>query len=258
MGTADRGADVALNARLNWASHRLHELYLGLDAFEESRPFTVQCRVDPRTTERVYTVHDLETPPPSLVFMAGDVVHHLCSLLDNIAWNLWERAPDKSGIGEKTVSFPLTPRALKKARDGWLSRVGPGAQEAVERFQPVAGEEVESDFLRHLEGLWSRDKHRAPALALMNQTAASYPSSGPGEIKSKVPPRRPLREGDWILRLHVPDDAELIGDPIHELDLCYQDPPLTGNAVRIVLGEGLRFMRDEVIPVFAPLLRGLP
>lgn len=252
-----RGEDT-LRARLNWAARRLQELYLGLDEFQKSKPFTVRCRVDPRTSERVYTVHDLEPPPPDLAFMAGDVVHHLCSLLDNIAWALWERAADKRGIGEKTVSFPLSAKELKKAREGWLGRVDPRAEAAIERFQPIEGAEASSDVLRHLEGLWSGDKHRTPALSLVNQTAASYPYSGPGEIKSKVPRRRPLREGDWILRLQVPDGAQLIGDPIHELDLCYQDRPLTGVPLRILLGNGLGFVREEVVPAFAPLLGERP
>lgn len=115
---------------------------------------------------RFKVIHE---PPKQLGILAGECIHQLRAILDNLIWSLGELYPPV----DPRIAFPvsLNPMEYQKAINNvplnGIKNFPFAAQDLIERLQPYQGGYAgapEIHPLNILNRLWNDDKHRAPHL----------------------------------------------------------------------------------------------
>jgi hypothetical protein len=149
--------------RLEWANRRLLEFNDAIGEFLDGNPYSFRSERDVNTGECRFRAVIRKKPPPELSFMVGDVIHHLRSALDNLAWKLavahHDPPPDHT-------AFPIYRNEFGKNsfNVGGLEKIKgvlPASIPIFESFQPYPRRGQNPD-LWVLDRLWNDDKHRAP------------------------------------------------------------------------------------------------
>ena len=158
--------------RLNRATRHLNEFIQEADKYLANNPFgTFTSRYTDNGNEclrLVYKVH--QEPPKSLGVIAGDCIHNLRAILDNIVWSLGQVFPSTNpkAKGDK-LSFPICISKQKYQetlqRPEWITINGfpKAAQELIESLQPYHSS-MYAHRISVLHALWNADKHRSPDL----------------------------------------------------------------------------------------------
>ena len=208
-------------------------------------------------------------PPLSLSLIAGDCIHNLRSILDNLIWQLGSLSGcSKTKLGD--LAFPT------RDFDAWKKKFNCLPQSAIDLIgslqpdQPYKGRnDPDSHPLRILNRLWNDDKHRVPALMLtVHKSTGISPGVGAGQIV-RLPDGRQVRRSIFTGHIAVhsggrfQDGEEIatitfpIGNPepqfkfVFSFDIGFDEGgPAKGKFASDCLRNLHDFVRDEVLTLF--------
>ena len=243
--------------RLDWARQRIDEFVAMLDDFLARQPFEVVSTIErkPGFIITMYRLKVNEQPPDTLSFAAGDAIHNLRAVLDNLVWGTGQVFGSKSGLALEFHS------ASDKRYGGYLkqlSKLPDPIREWIEDIQPYrrkSASTIAPSWLPTLNLLWNRDKHRSPLLM-----ASAVPGARFDTVELNRMPR-PYRldtlnfgamvDGTPILRVTFPEDTETNFNPKFALDVAFDKQRASdGQIVRHFLIEIHDYIATQVFPTF--------
>ena len=209
--------------------------------------------------------------PLRLSIVAGDCIHNLRCILDNIVWQLGDLAGlPKRRLGKIVFPLRINPEEFNESLE-LLAGLPKGTIDLIESLQPYQPYQGRSDPsahpLRILDRLWNEDKHRTPILVVTLHKST--------QITPK-PHRIQLIDGTTRLQASLPRHTVYLGDrlydgkeivtftlqpnePYPELDLSFtfqvafdERGPAKGRPATKCLGDFHDFVRDEVLAKFEP------
>ena len=205
-----------------------------------------------------FKVH--KDPPKRLGVIAGDCIHNLRAIIDNIVWSLGKAFPptDAKAKPDK-LAFPVckTLDAYKKTllnpNYRAINSFPPTAQKLIADLQPYNTKRVPAFYLAILHELWNADKHRSPDL--MGGTNHSVAMHGfnlqqPASLSAGAA----VLEGVEFARGVIPPGG-IAPDAGVELSIdvaFHLRGPAKGQIARHFLASLYLFVKDEVIAKFEP------
>ena len=245
----------------------LKQFYIELGAFIQTEPFGVVAEFEMKGGQEhfTFTFRVSQKPPQRLSILAGECVHHLRSILDNIIWELACTAYSPRPPPEK-ISFPLfhTPfkttveyneAIAKDSRFKGINGFPPAARALIEDLQPYSGAYANTPNahpLSTLDRLWNDDKHRIPTELLI--LAGRIDMKGWPTV---VPIPDTLEDGTILLRGIVPNPKPHENPEVsYHIALGVDRQPANKLWANYYLGNLHKFVQDEVVAKFEPILMG--
>ena len=159
-----------LHLRLERAKKHLDNFKRQEARFIHSNPYEMVTEEDTDGVNQLLRIKAKsgKEPPPELGFLAGDCIHNLRAILDNLIWKLGNLSGcSKTKLGELT--FPVC--KVSTAFDDWTRKFNCLPQSTIgligslQPYQPYKGRNDPSMHpLWVLNRLWNEDKHRSPVL----------------------------------------------------------------------------------------------
>jgi hypothetical protein len=256
-----------IDRRLTRATQELALLDHEITVFLERDPFTATHDVHPGEKraaggEIVLTASVREQPDPEWSLLISEIVHHLHTSLDHMAWQIAVLV----GPPPRGTTFPIYP-SRESYRDQWTRNSGYyatrgmpiHAQAIIEDIQPYHRRNHEGHPLWMLRRLANDDKHEAPhlvgsALAIVEHELKVLQGDLPRGTKPKVFDG-PFKDGDVLARWPMPPvagpDTKIQTGLRFGFDVAFdKDSPANGRLVRRALKE----IAEEVDLVFERLL----
>ena len=251
--------------RLDRAVEHIDQFGIETEAFFKGTPFGIEPQFysDGERDCVSYHFRISQDIPQRLGIIAGECVHNLRAILDNIIWGLGEIYPP---VHDK-VSFPLADSPskyktmLEYPKFKGIKNFPPAAQTLIENLQPYNGGYAatpQKHFLSILDSIWNADKHRTPALMLAIVGAVDINGSLgiPGSVSAG--PGIAVKNGAVFARGAVPDDGPKPDQypkvSVHIALEVGQTPSVL--AANYLLGCLHDFIRDEVVAKFEPIVTG--
>lgn len=200
-------------------------------------------------------------PPKRLGIIAGDCVHNLRAILDNIVWSLGKAYPTTDPMAKPDkLSFPVCKspsdyqEILRRPSHKAINNFPDAAKSLIENMQPYNTERLPAHFLLLLNELWNADKHRSPdlmggtnygvAMEGFNLQQPASLSAGFAVLDGVVFARGVITEGG------IKPDAKVNLD----IDVAFHiQGSARGHIARDLLIQLHQFVRDEVIAKFEPV-----
>ena len=249
------------NLRLHRAMEHITEFEREADAFLKTNPFGITT--EPYTQDgkkclalRFKINHE---PPKRLGIIAGECVHQLRAILDNLIWSLGELYPPV----HPKIAFPLYlsltdyQSAINQPHLKGIQNFPPTAQMLIEGLQPYKGmfssaPEINPIYVLHR--LWNDDKHRSPDLmGGMNSGVALkiFKLEQPATLSAGLA----IHDGTKFACGVIPEggikpDAHVVLSTYIAFDL---DGPAKGQPAVSFLTNLHSVIRDKVIANFEPL-----
>ncbi len=147
---------VGIRAKIERAEEHIRDLESRIRAFRQTEPYRIVCDQDSQPPNRIYRVQIRSQPPPVMAVIAGEVIQHLRSVLDHLAWQLVE-ANSKKPTGDTCFPIYNTSTEYKTKPPGKVKGISTGAEGVIESVQPY-----QSGYgpLWELHKLNNFDKHR--------------------------------------------------------------------------------------------------
>lgn len=250
------------NAKLNRAIKHLNEFVHEADAFLATNPFGV--RVEDyedngiKCIRFVYNVY--QEPPKALSVIAGDCIHNLRSILDNLIWSLGKIyvSTDRKANPDM-LAFPVF-----KTKEEYIRKIDTPNLIAIKQFPQLAQDLIESlqtynetlpaHRISVLHALWNADKHRSPNVVggAGGGVRQSYNLQQPASLSAGVYIQHGREFGYGALSEDgIPQGAKVEVLDIHLL--FEEDSPASRFVVSGLLRELIEIVRDEVIHKLSPL-----
>jgi hypothetical protein len=207
------------NLRSAWAKHhqaerRARELSAFVDDFFEDRSHRSRMRADFESgwyVLRVTSVPDLESFIDELGVLAGEIVHHLRSALDHLAWQLACECANGPPKNPRNVAFKVCESAASALHRSPPAFLSPGDWQRLHEFQPCKGRNGRPDGwsgeyihqLSLLHDMWNQEKHKTLPIIMLT----------PNQF-SMIPTRLTLPP--WIVR--TADSIEFLSERIRDPD----------------------------------------
>ena len=248
--------------RLDRAVKHLNEFWQETDKFLRTNPVGTDTEryVDNgkdclRLIFRVY-----QEPPKTLGVIAGDCIHNLRAILDNIVWSLGQAYPptDSTARVDK-LYFPIY-KSEKAFQDGLnkpelkaIKNFPSVGQALIEKMQPYNSSR-QAHLLSVLHDLWNADKHRSPNLMVAANGGVSvkgYNLQQPGGLSAGL-----IMQDGIIFGYGTIPEGGIAPDAKIELlnnEVCFNESGPAGRYVaRVFLYELLQFV-NEVMTKFKPI-----
>ncbi|WP_157214359.1 hypothetical protein [Pseudomonas sp. GM60] len=249
-------------AKLNRAIKHLNEFIHEADAFLATSPFGIRVENyednGAKCIRFSYNVH--QDPPKALGVIAGDCIHNLRSILDNIIWSLGKiyLSTDQKAKPDR-LYFPVLKteeeykRKIETPELIAIKQFPQSAQDLIERLQPYNGT-LPAHRISVLHALWNADKHRSPNIVggVGGGVSQSYNLQQPASLSAGVY----IQHGREFGYGALPENGIPQGAKIEVLDmhlLFEEDGPASRFVVSGLLSELIEIVRDEVIYKLAPL-----
>lgn len=248
--------------KLSRAIKHLNEFIQEADTFLATTPFGVDVENyeynGVRCVRFSYNVY--EEPPKYLGVIAGDCIHNLRSILDNMIWGLGKiyLSTDQKAKPDR-LRFPVfnTEEKYKKGINTpdliAIRQFPQSAQDLIEKLQPYNGT-LPAHRISILHALWNADKHRSPNLVggAGGGVRQSYNLQQPASLSAGLYIRHSRELGYGALPASgIPQGAKI---EILNVDLLFEEHGLaSGFVVRRLLSELIEIVRDEVICKLGPL-----
>jgi hypothetical protein len=148
-----------IRAKIERAKHHIGDLQSQVRAFLDSKPYEVGAKRDPETSRVIYYVARVEQPRLDLAILTGEILYHLRSALDHLAFQLVNVGTSGHPPNPSGVYFPIAETAAKYEA-GKMEKVQgatPAAIRAIDETKPYKGG---NDLLWRLHHLNNVDKHR--------------------------------------------------------------------------------------------------
>jgi len=243
-------------ARLNWAEKRIDEFINACDVFLKEEPYRIIPQVqfkDKREVKIHLMMQVRKKPVHDLRFRAGDAIHNLRAVVDNLISGL---AQIKGGSNRLGLEFW---ESHTNFTDKYLPRIAVLPDEIkdwIASEQPFCRTNGKS-ILHVLNLLWNEDKHRAPVL--MGAAFPSMPTivvSSTGRMHLEIVRQGGLEDGDTVAKVTIPIEKEMDFAPKSEIDVAFSKRSSTNGAVaRTWLIGTHKYILEEVIPRFEPFFR---
>jgi hypothetical protein len=94
-------------ARVERAKEHFQDLRSEFAAFRELDPYGISSYANPATGEYVHLARVSQEPPVRWGVVAGEIVHHLRSALDHLAWQLVLDNGGTPKTGSQGTMFPI-------------------------------------------------------------------------------------------------------------------------------------------------------
>jgi hypothetical protein len=155
-----------IRAKIARVDAHLEVLANEIAPFLKGRPYTVVRERDDQAGQYVWRAQIHKSPDPKWGLLVSEIVHHLYSALDHIAWLVACRS---SGTPPKGTGFPIYP-SVETYRNKWSRDSGYfqtrgmpiHAEAIIEDEQPYhRGQHHEGHLLSILRRLANADKHQA-------------------------------------------------------------------------------------------------
>ncbi len=165
MGSQWTDSVLLAKQRFQWALRRISDFNLEANAFIGTGKYAVVEERRPDGKDRievVYTFRAVGSPPANLRFIAGDAIHNLRAVVDNLLWSIGQ----KYGAGDRLAAvFYKRPDDFRKyAKSQNLDRLPAPILDWFVSEQPYNRPNEKPSVLGRINDLWGADKHRAPLL----------------------------------------------------------------------------------------------
>jgi hypothetical protein len=262
--------------RLDRARKHLEDFERKSTRFTNSRPYEVVTEIDNEGVNQIlrYKLQGGKKLPPNLSFIAGDCIHNLRSILDNLVWQLG----NLSGCSKtklRIMGFPacITPQGFAGELNllSCLPQAAIDIIESLQPYQPYKGRnEPYSHPLWILNRLWNDDKHRTPILVVAFHAGTGFSPKG-GTKAVRLPEGRLVDmfvfEPPAPMKLTVggrcEDGKEIATIPFRigeaepqfnvkvSFDIAFDEStPAKGQSASKCLRNLHNFIRDEVLTPF--------
>jgi len=179
--------------KIERANEHILDLEHRITIFVNAGPGQIMTNYEPKATQEFIDAHERREIPNEFSLLAGEVVYHLRSSLDHLAWELVKA---NGGTPSKKTAFPIyctDIRANEKELpryEGKIQGMSISAKAIIERLQPYHGRDTDpcSDPLWILHDLNNADKHQALLLisTAIHQTTSSKTYIALDILKSKT------------------------------------------------------------------------
>lgn len=243
--------------KTNRAAAHLQRLQELLALYRTSEPYTITTHDEPEQGIHIYRF-TWKPGSGEIPLLLGEYFFNLRSALDQLAWQLALMGPAREP--SRKTAFPIhdDTSAESERRFAKLTKdIRADAIELIRELQPYQrGDAFKSHPLWQLNALCNLDKH---CTMVIHADSVNIATSGPPDVFFQM---RHFDDGvycgtDLIIPLAAKDKVQfkpqfvetIFGRPIDE-----PGESLEVREAEIV--EIHRFVRDEVLPRFAPFLRG--
>jgi hypothetical protein len=171
-------------AKIKRADHNIKRLDALIQEFLRFNPYTPTEEVNRDLTEYIYRVSGPPDPPLDFSVRAGEIIAHLRSSLDHLAWALVLRRHHSPTF---RVHFPIcttVPKYKKAIRQGAVQGISGSAQAIIERTQPYHSAVPDEHPLSILHDLNNIDKHKL-LLVVSSYTVVNDAISFSGDVLKK-------------------------------------------------------------------------
>jgi hypothetical protein len=206
--------------------------------------------------------------PERLGIIAGECIHNLRSILDNLIWGLCERFQTPNTIHDH-IAFPI---CLTCAKDYHaklstpqfmgIQNFPPDVQTLIASLQPYNGPYTnfpQGNQVYILDRLWNDDKHRVPALMLATSNMVDMKG---WQLKqpASISVGGTVKDGAVFADGGVPKiRPEPNQYPVVSVDITFDVRGAALGTSAIFLMTGLHnFVRDKVITPLEPIFSGNP
>jgi hypothetical protein len=227
-------------------------------------PLEAACREavvgHPEQDGRQYVYRISEVPPidPLIGIILGDAVHNLRSSLDHLAWQL---VVAYGGTPSDKTAFPILRTAPTADQYGRTRpNTNPGLPVAVrdllDEVQPYKRRHSAEHELAVLHQLNIIDKHRELLVAVMGATRLGWW----GDWEAIAIDVGPFRAGDEVCRVRWGGSANPHGEPNPSIAFAVRFSDAGAGPWRFnfsaseLMRRSLRYVEQEILPRFAPLL----
>jgi hypothetical protein len=239
---------------------------------------TITVEDDPRTSEYVFKVYDIQQTDPDWSYLVGDCIHNLRSALDHLVYQLAILAlgRDLTEDEARSCMFPIHIKREQWNR-GRIKLLRPGEQTRIEELQPFNAADsslwlptpgylqgvpaLVPSLLGRLETLEVVDKHRLVhatwrAAEWFNAAQPPIPLIGYETIGDAL--ENGAEVGRWHYDLPRPDlPANMDMHRYFPIGVALGDPPFMNGAVELL--SSCRDAVAAVIDIFRPCItEGLP
>jgi len=155
---------AGIREKLNRANENIFNLNSEISLFLKAGPDGGIAKGNQKALEKWRDFHDERKIPPRFAVLAGEIVHHLRSCLDHIAWML--SSDEYRRTNETAIAFPILTVAPsnKKAQSSYNRNIkgitGAAARGLIEELQPYRSANPIDDPLAIVHDLDRIDKHR--------------------------------------------------------------------------------------------------
>jgi hypothetical protein len=158
---------AGIEEKLKRADENVHNLGVEIGAFLKASPDAGVANDKRKAAEEWLKFHVEREIPPRFPVLAGEVIHHLRSSLDHIAWILSSESYRQSN--ERDITFPiLTTRPKQDKKSAYDRKIkgitAPAALTLIEQLQPYNVGNSADQPLAIIQDLDNFDKHRALVL----------------------------------------------------------------------------------------------
>ena len=155
--------------KLKRADEDIFNLNLEISPFLKADPDGGTAKAKRQTAQQWVNFHKERSIPPRFAVLAGEIVHHLRSCLEHIAWSLSSKTYRKTN--ETAIAFPIfTEPPNKKTQPRYDGNIGgitsPAARKLIEELQPYKGAHPVDDPLAIVHELDRIDKHHEVVLVI--------------------------------------------------------------------------------------------
>ena len=161
--------------KLKRSHENIIDLHRGIGAFFKASKYPILPDVNSKEWQESLDYHRGLAIPPRFSVLSGEIVHHLRSCLDHIAWHF--SCAEYRLEGENAIEFPVFPKEplTKKEIRRYERKVkgitNPKVLNLIRDMQPYnRGSDAESDPLCIVHDMDRFDKHRE--LAIVNSCAS--------------------------------------------------------------------------------------
>ncbi|HEV8226945.1 MAG TPA: hypothetical protein VGQ74_08070 [Methylomirabilota bacterium] len=148
-----------IRAKVTRAKQHIQDFQLGLKAFYDTKPYTIDIKEYAQAGKRIYYVTKADPVPDQLAAIGADVIQNLRSPLDHIAYQLVLDARD-GAEPDWPVYYPICGNAANypTLRNGNIKGVRQAVIDAIDATEPYKG--GKGHALWQLNELNKPDKHR--------------------------------------------------------------------------------------------------
>lgn len=147
-------------AKLERAKETLYDLGSEIEAYFAQEPYALTKEHRDGDLEYAFVAILRQSAPQRLAVIAGEVIHHLRSVLDHLVWALVIKA---GGSPTRKHQFPICDTAdkfQKACNDRMLKGISPSAQKIVRDLQPFTGGKPHQSIFYVMHEFDIADKHR--------------------------------------------------------------------------------------------------
>lgn len=238
--------------RLDWARAGIDRFEELANAFLATKPYEVlpHMKHKGKFAQISYVIKLHRQLVPELRFAAGDVIHNLRSVVDNLVWGLGQRFKASNLLGlefldptsDQLPLYLVEIHKLPKPIYDWILSVQPGDRAD------------DHHILHRLHNLWNRDKHRTPVLvAGASHTAGLRGSELPYLGRFQTFQIKGAKDNEKIAEALVVWEQRRNFNPVFSPKVAFdRNGPAHGAFVSEFLRQIDEHIVNEVVPKFKP------